>query len=161
MRLQPKGALGVNESEGVVRSLRARGYRLTPQRVAVLRVMQGRRCHLSVNQVVECLQDQYPTLTAPTVYRILQWLKDTGLVAETDLGGGHNVFEYIAGKPHHHLVCTRCGKVIELPDSFVAPLREAIEAQYHFVPCVDHMGLWGICSECQRADKPAGEQETR
>jgi Fe2+ or Zn2+ uptake regulation protein len=86
------------------RSLRQQGYRLTPQRLAVLEVIKAGPGHMSVNDVLAGVRTQYPTLTVPTVYRILQWLKGVNLVAETDLGGGCHIYEYIADHHHHHLL---------------------------------------------------------
>ena len=130
--------------------LREEGHRLTPQRLAVLEVIKARHKHMTVNEVLEELQAQYPTITVPTVYRNLQWLADCGVVAETDLGEGCRVYEYIADNHHHHLVCLRCHRVIDLPDSLLDPLRETIQEQHGFAPCLEHVGLFGICPECQK-----------
>jgi Fe2+ or Zn2+ uptake regulation protein len=139
------------------RSLRQQGYRLTPQRLAVLEVIKAGPGHMSVNDVLAGVRTQYPTLTVPTVYRILQWLKGVNLVAETDLGGGCHIYEYIADHHHHHLVCARCHRVIDLPQSFLDPISTALREQYGFVPCLEHVGLFGICPECQ--DREGGAEE--
>ncbi len=132
--------------------LRKQGYRLTPQRLAVLEVIKTGPGHMSVNDVVARVQAQNPTLTVPTVYRILQWLKSVNLVAETDLGSGSHVYEYVADNHHHHLVCLRCQRVIDLPESFLDPLGTRLRQQYGFVPCMEHIGLFGICPECQERE---------
>ena len=133
--------------------LRKMGHRLTPQRLAVLEVIKGAQRHMSVHEVLEQLKPEYPTLTVPTVYRNLQWLKDVGLVAETDLGGGSRVYEYIAEHPHHHLICLKCHRVVDLPDSVLDPLRETLQKQYGFIPRVEHFALFGICPDCQKEDE--------
>jgi Fur family ferric uptake transcriptional regulator len=134
------------------RRLRQEGHRLTPQRLAVLEVIKSGPGHMTVNEVLEQLRAQYPTLTVPTVYRNLQWLTEVGLVAETDLGGGSRVYEYIADHPHHHLVCSRCHRIIDLPDSLLDPLREALGERYGFVSSMEHVGLFGVCPECREED---------
>ena len=138
--------------------LRRQGHRLTPQRLAVLEVIKAGPGHMSVNDVLARVQVQYPTLTVPTVYRILQWLKDVHLVAETDLGAGCHIYEYIADHHHHHLVCVRCQRVIDLPQSFLDPLSTQLREQYGFVPCLEHVGLFGICPECQDRERGAEEE---
>ena len=60
------------------RRLRQEGHRLTPQRLAVLEVIKSGPGHMTVNEVLEQLRAQYPTLTVPTVYRNLQWLTEVG-----------------------------------------------------------------------------------
>lgn len=133
--------------------LREQGHRLTPQRLAVLEVIKAGPGHMTVHQVLDCLKPQYPTMTLPTVYRNLQWLKEMKLVAETDLGGDCHVYEFIATSPHHHLVCLRCGRVIDLPDSFLSPLRERLRDEYGFIARTEHLGLFGACRDCQTGEE--------
>ena len=139
------------------RCLQQQGHRLTPQRLAVLEVIKAGPGHMSVNDVLAGVRTQYPSLTVPTVYRILQWLKEVNLVAETDLGAGCHVYEYIADHHHHHLVCVRCQCIIDLPQSFLDPVSAELREQYGFVPCLEHVGLFGICPECQ--DREGGTEE--
>jgi Fe2+ or Zn2+ uptake regulation protein len=139
------------------RCLQQQGHRLTPQRLAVLEVIKAGPGHMSVNDVLAGVRTQSPSLTVPTVYRILQWLKGVNLVAETDLGAGRHVYEYIADHHHHHLVCVRCQRIIDLPESFLDPISAELREQYGFVPCLEHVGLFGICPECQ--DREGGTEE--
>jgi len=132
--------------------LREEGHRLTPQRLAILDIIKANHRHMTVSEVLDQLQAQYPTITVPTVYRNLQWLAECGVVAETDLGEGCRIYEYIADHHHHHLVCLRCHCVIDLPDSLLDPLRHTIQEQYGFAPCMEHVGLFGICPQCQEQE---------
>jgi len=129
------------------------GYRLTPQRLAVLEVIKGNAGHITLNDILERLKPDYPSITASTVYRNLQWLVSVQLVAQTDLGGGCHIYEYIAGHPHHHLVCLCCRRVVDLPDSFLDGLRQALREQYGYIPRMEHFGLFGICPQCQDKSK--------
>ena len=131
------------------RRLQEAGYRLTPQRLAVLEVIKGNAGHISLNDILERLKPGYPTITPSTVYRNLQWLVSVQLVAQTDLGDGCHVYEYTAGKPHHHLTCLCCNRVVDLPDSVLDGLRQAVHEQYGYVPRMDHFGMFGTCPQCQ------------
>jgi Fe2+ or Zn2+ uptake regulation protein len=133
--------------------LRKAGHRLTPQRLAILEVIKAHHRHMTVSEVLQELQAQYPTITVPTVYRNLQWLADCGVVAATDLGEGSRVYEYIADNHHHHLVCLRCRGVVDLDDTMLDPLRETIQRRHGFSPCLEHVGLFGICPACQSHDQ--------
>lgn len=132
---------------------------MTPQRLAVLEVIKTGPGHMTAQKVLECLQTHYPTMTIPTVYRNLQWLHDVGLVAETDLGGDCHIYEYIADNHHHHLVCVRCRRVVDLPNSFLDSLRQAVQQTYGFVPCLEHVGLLGLCPDCERKAGKAEEPQ--
>jgi len=134
------------------KELRAQGYRLTPQRLLVLNVIKGAG-HLTAEEILARVQPDYPMINTATIYRTLEWLKGAGLVAETDLGEGRRVYEFIADHPHHHLTCLACGQQIEVPDDLLRPLRDEVEAAYGFVLRADHMGLFGYCAACR---KPPG-----
>lgn len=130
------------------KELRAQGYRLTPQRLLILDAIKDAG-HLTAEEILRHVQEAYPTINAATVYRTLQWLKDAGLVAETDLGDECRVYEFIAGHPHHHLTCLECGARIELPDDLLDELRARVAAQYDFILRAEHVGLFGYCAGCQ------------
>lgn len=133
----------------VARQLQDQGYRLTPQRLAILEVIKGAGCHMSIQDILDKLADSYPTLSVPTVYRNLQWLKAAGLVAETDLGGECHEYEYIGEQPHHHLVCLECGERLTLPDSLLDPVREYLRDTLGYLPRAEHFAFFGICPACQ------------
>lgn len=134
--------------------LRARGERLTPQRRAVIDVLAQAEQHLTMQAVQQQAAAKGVDLNEPTVYRILQWLNDLGVVSQTDLGQGGCVYELIAEQPHHHLVCLACGSVLEVDDRAMAGLREFLRQEYAFEPRIDHMAVYGICRVCREA----GEQ---
>jgi len=136
-------------------ALRARGHRLTPQRLLVLEAIKGAG-HLTAEQVLERVQPEYPLINAATVYRTLEWLKQVGVVAETDLGDGCRVYEFIAGHPHHHLTCLACGRQIELPDEALDNLRAEVERAYGFALRADHVGLFGYCQACRSQESSEG-----
>lgn len=133
----------------VARQLQEQGHRLTPQRLAILEVIKGAGCHMSIQAILDKLVDSYPTLSVPTVYRNLQWLKAAGLVAETDLGGECHEYEYIGEHPHHHLVCLECGERLTLPDSLLDGVREYLREAYGYLPRAEHFAFFGICPVCQ------------
>lgn len=133
----------------VARQLQDQGYRLTPQRLAILEVIKGAGCHMTIQEILDSLVSAYPTLSVPTVYRNLQWLKAAGLVAETDLGGDCHEYEYIGDRPHHHLVCLECGERLTLPDALLDPVREYLREMHGYVPRAEHFAFFGICPACQ------------
>jgi len=137
----------------VARQLQDQGYRLTPQRLAILEVIKGAGRHMSIQDILDKLADSYPTLSVPTVYRNLQWLKAAGLVAETDLGGECHEYEYIAEHPHHHLVCLECGERLTLPDSLLDPVRAYLRDTLGYLPRAEHFAFFGICPACQERER--------
>ena len=135
-------------SSGWEESLRLPGRRLTAQRRAVLRVLREAGGHCTLAEIQELVRDTFPEIPLPTIYRNLRYLVEAGLAAQTDLGSGCHVYEFVADKHHHHLVCLHCKQVTDLPDAFLDPLRTALKEQYRFVPCMEHFALFGICPTC-------------
>jgi Fur family transcriptional regulator, ferric uptake regulator len=135
--------------EDLAALLHARGERLTPQRMFVLEVLQEGSGHQSAEAIYERTKLKYPYINLATVYRTLTWLRDQGLISETDLGGGHTEYEALAAHRHHHLVCLACGGRIEFADELVAPLAAALREHYGFEPRLDHLAIFGLCRGCR------------
>lgn len=132
--------------------LRARGERLTPQRLLVLEALRDGRGHLTAEGIYRRVQATYPYVNLATIYRSLSWLKTQGLVSETDLGGGQIEYEYLDEPRHHHLVCLQCGRKEEFGDDVVAPLAAALRERHGFAPRLDHLAVFGLCRHCQEAE---------
>ena len=105
--------------------------------------------HVSAEEIHERVRVAYPYLDISTVYRTLDLLKTLHLVSETDMGRGHAQYELLSKGLHHHLICTECGKILDVDNSFLDPLRRAIEAEYDFHAEIEHLAVFGMCSDCK------------
>jgi Fur family ferric uptake transcriptional regulator len=90
-----------------------------------------------------------------TVYRSLHLLESMGMVKRFDLGGGVARFELLAEGDdghHHHLVCTECGNVVELPDcsTSISEIEESIAMKHGFKRVTHKLEFFGVCTDCQR-----------
>jgi Fur family transcriptional regulator, ferric uptake regulator len=128
----------------------SRGERLTIQRRLVIEALYTNQCHTTINDIQKHIttHHQGQNLPEPTIYRILQWLKDLQLVSQTDIGNRGVVYEIIGGEPHHHLICLNCGGIINVDDSLFAGLRQQLNDQYQFAPRIEHMAIYGHCPIC-------------
>lgn len=135
----------------IIDRLRQQGHRLTLPRRHVIDVLCAHPDHLTVQDVHRHVQAHGIDLNETTIYRVLQWLKDAGLVAQTDLGRSEYVYQIISSHPHHHLVCLDCRRVIDLDDDAIAPLRTHLRTAHDFEPRIDHMAIFGLCGDCRRA----------
>ena len=133
---------------GLAERLRRVGQRVTPQRLVILGALEP-GAHLSADEVFARVEPLLPGVNRSTVYRTLELIRDLGLVSMPDLGGGARVFELI-DDPHHHLICHRCGAILEIDDEVVEPLRAAIRDRYGFAPAIDHLAVFGFCAVCER-----------
>ena len=130
--------------------LRARGFRMTPQRMAILHVLRHEGTHLSPGEVYKKALKELPGLTEPTVYRTLEFLADNGLVRPSYAANGHLTYE-IAGNDHHHIVCRNCGAEFEVDHSLLESLYRLLETTSGFRSINSHVTFFGVCPECQTA----------
>jgi Fur family ferric uptake transcriptional regulator len=130
-------------------TLRARGYRMTPQRLSIMQALHEGG-HLSPGQIYERIRAI--GMTETTVYRTLEFLARNGVVHPTQVGGGHLTYE-LAGHDHHHLVCRVCGAQLDLePDSFNTAISQ-IERQTGYQVDAGHLTFFGLCPECKVASQ--------
>jgi len=128
--------------------LRARGFRMTSQRLAILHTLRHAGTHLSPREVYRQAKQDLPTLTEPTVYRTLEFLAENGLARASQTGNGHLMYE-IAGNDHHHIVCRLCGDEMEVDHALLGDLYHKLESTSGYVRIDSHMTFFGICPQCQ------------
>jgi Fur family transcriptional regulator, ferric uptake regulator len=131
--------------------LRAKGFRLTPQRLTILEVLSESNCHLTPTEIFERASQTLPGLTEPTVYRTLSFLAENGLVLVAHIGNGQLVYEY-AGHDHHHMICRSCRQMLDLDHAVLQELYQRIEQQTGFTIDSLHVTFFGRCPNCQ--DEP-------
>jgi Fe2+ or Zn2+ uptake regulation protein len=120
--------------------LRERGCAMTPQRRAVLRFLDGNLDHPSAGQIFAAVTADFPITSRATVYNTLSLLEEVGLVravrdAEGDVRYDPNT------EPHHHLHCSCCGRIEDIP-------LDAVEIRVQGRPAVGRVKLEGHCSRC-------------
>jgi Fe2+ or Zn2+ uptake regulation protein len=130
--------------------LRARGFRMTPQRMAILHVLHQAGTHLTPSAVYSRARHELPGLTEPTVYRTLDFLVENGLVYSSHSGSGHLTYE-IAGRDHHHLICRVCGSEMEVDHSLLASLYRKLEKASGYRKIDSHVTFFGLCPACAAA----------
>lgn len=127
--------------------LRKRGFRLTPQRLAILNILQGAGRHITPAQVYSRAREIMPGITEATVYRTLNFLAEQGLALPAYVGSGQFVYEY-AGKDHHHLICRKCGEMHEIDHAALEPLYRTFQESTGFQIDSIHLTFFGLCPGC-------------
>ncbi len=141
-------AVDAERLESLLELLRANGGRVTAPRRAILSALLETGSHVTAPELADVVQQRHPDVHLTTIYRTLETLADLGVIAHVHLGHGRAVF-HMADEAHQHLVCERCGTVVEVPDEVFADLGHRIDTEYGFKLHPDHFALGGLCRQCQ------------
>lgn len=137
-------------TEQITTRIRSGGFRLTPQRLVVLQVLQHSRQHLTPAEVYGLARLSLPGLTESTVYRTLEFLEKNGFALAAHVGSGKLVYQ-VAGHAHHHVICQKCGCEVEVDHNQFETLYAEIEASTGYRLTTSHLTFFGLCPSCQAA----------
>ena len=132
--------------------LRARGYRLTPQRQLVLDAVRALG-HSTPEEIAAKVQAESASVNLSTVYRTLDLLEELDLVTHTHLGHGAPTYHPADESDHVHLVCSSCGVVQSVPADVINPLAGSLRERTGFEVDVAHIAMHGRCAECVAAER--------
>lgn len=133
----------------VTTALRERGYRITPQREAILAEVLRAEGHITPQDVARRVQRRMPAVNASTVYRTLGMLEDAGIVRHAHLERGAE-YHRAEESRHLHLTCSRCGAEDDLSLKEAQSLERLIRRHHGFAPDLAHFAISGLCATCQR-----------
>lgn len=126
---------------------------MTTQRRAILDVIiENREKHLSSEEIYDLVKEKYPEIGLATVYRTLQLFDEMGIIYKLNFDDGRSRYELYHNEDHqhHHLICLKCGSVIEMEGDLLENLEEAIENTKNF-QIIDHnVKFFGYCSKCKQ-----------
>jgi len=124
------------------------GYRNTPQRYMILRVLQESHEHLSINQILERVQQSNPYVNLATVYRTVELFTEIGLVRAVHLSGHQTCYEAVQEQSHHHFVCRGCHSMVHLDSALLGKLHERLEEQIQVHNLTLELVATGYCDAC-------------
>ncbi len=147
----------MKELEKFRQYLKSRGLKLTSERKNILKKVFSIHDHFDVEELLYLLREDGKQISRASVYRTLNLLVDSSLVEKVDFGEGRAYYEHIYGHVHHdHLVCLKCGKVIQFEDPVIEKRQKEICEEHGFDINCHLLNIFGCCSECQnRGDKDA------
>ena len=128
-------------------TLRARGYRITPQRQLVLDAVTALR-HGTPDEICTEVQRHASGVNLSTVYRTLELLEEIGMVTHTHLGHGAPTYHAATAEEHLHLVCRDCGGITETDVAVAESLVAELAARHGFTTDVAHFSIYGRCRTC-------------
>jgi len=131
--------------------LRSLDFRITPQRLAVLRILAASEDHPTAEQVFEKVKTEFPTTSLATIYKTIALLKGLNEVLELGFPDGSNRYDGNKPFPHPHVICTRCRKIIDPELMSLDELKDEISKKTGFRIQHHRLDFFGVCRECQEA----------
>jgi len=131
--------------------LRQRGYKLTPQRKAVLKTIMHSQNHLTPVEIYDRVKQEHPGIGLVTVYRTIGLLTELGLICEVHTGDSSR--SYLIRRDsghHHHLICSGCGAVVDFTACDLEELEQRLYRETGFEVEGHLLELYGYCPDCQK-----------
>ena len=117
----------------------------TAQREAIVEQFLRTRDHVSIDELLTKVRKRQPKVGYATVYRTLKLLVDSGLAVERQFGDGQARFE-VVGDHHDHLICVKCGLILEFEDDEIERLQDKIAVRLGGFSVLRHRHeLYGLC----------------
>ena len=127
----------------------SKGLKSTRQRDTILDCFLSCDQHLSTEELYLKLKESMPGIGFATVYRTLKLFAESGIAREIQFGDGQTRYEHLhAGEHHDHLVCTRCGAIMEFENETIEKLQAEVARNHGFTIVNHKLELYGICAKC-------------
>jgi Fur family peroxide stress response transcriptional regulator len=136
----------------IIEAFRKKGFKATPQRIAICRFVLSSQEHPSVKRIYDEVKAIHPTVSLATVYKTLQILKELDQVQELGFPHGESRFDPNM-KPHINLVCTQCGNIQDLDDRIAREIVERVTSVTKFTATEQRLDIYGVCEKCSKEAK--------
>ena len=135
-------------------NLRKAGLKVTLPRMKILEILEeSPQQHLSAEDIYRVLMNSHQEIGLATIYRVLTQFEDAGLVIRHHFEGGQAVFELDRGKHHDHLICIKCGKIVEFVNACIEEEQEKIAKEAGFNITDHSLIIYGECNGPECVDK--------
>ncbi len=136
----------------MIKELREKGYRLTPQRQAMLKIIAKSEGHPSVEQIYEQMKADFPTTSLATIYKTLTLLKYMREVLELNFVNVGNRYDGNKPYPHPHVICTECGQILDREFEFAAvdEITQEMAEQTGYQITTHQLNFFGLCPKCHK-----------
>ncbi len=130
--------------------LKQQGLKSTAQRDDITHVFFESKRHISVDELYRAVREVNPHIGYATVYRTMKLLTECGLAAERHFRDGEARYEIAESAHHDHMICERCGTIVEFEEEAIEALQAKVAARLGFRFTGHKMELYGVCRKCQR-----------
>jgi len=132
----------------LIKILREKGFKVTPQRLTICRIVLSSNEHPSVERIYNNIKKIYPTISLATIYQTLHLLTKIGLLQEISLGNGSLHYDPNIS-PHLNIVCKKCGKIVDYESEEVKSFLSQIAKELKLTLVGQHIELYICCNQCK------------
>jgi Fur family peroxide stress response transcriptional regulator len=133
----------------MVNKLKELNFRITPQRLAVLKILAKSEGHPSVEDIFKQVKPNFPTTSLATIYKTVNLLKEIGEVVQLDFSEESNRYDGNKPYPHPHLICIRCKAVVDPDVATISDLSKKLAKKTGYEIVNHRLDFFGICPRCQ------------
>jgi Fur family ferric uptake transcriptional regulator len=127
-----------------------KGLRNTPEREAVIEEIFASHDHFDVDELYLRLKSKKKKISKPSIYRLIPYLLESGLIQEAYFEKGRIHYEHIYGHEHHcHLRCLKCGKIVEFEEKPLKEVEKRLAEKYDFLVKSHKFEVLGYCPKCK------------
>ncbi|MEF8824331.1 MAG: transcriptional repressor [Desulfohalobiaceae bacterium] len=134
--------------ETIIQKFKEHGFKMTPQRRAIVDVLAKSEDHPSVEDIHAQLKEVYPTMSLATVYKNVSLVKSLGEVLELGFPDGSNRYDGNKPDPHPHVICIRCKKVVDPDLASLDEMKKEVAAETDFTILNHRLDFFGLCNDC-------------
>ncbi len=134
----------------LVNRLKELNHRITPQRLAILKILTSSDSHPSAEMIYDQIKAEFPFTSFATVYKTIALIKELGEVLELEFSNDSNRYDGRRPYSHPHLICTSCKKILDPDLDSVNHLQKEIVKETGFTVTNHRLDFFGICPECQK-----------
>ncbi len=134
--------------QAIVTKLKENNHKLTPQRLAIVRIVSHSIGHPNIEAIYEQLRADFPTMSLATVYRNIMLLKSLDEILELGFPDGSNRYDGNKPYPHPHVICFECKKIIDPNLDTLQDMTAEIAAETGFQILTHRLDFFGICGDC-------------
>jgi Fur family peroxide stress response transcriptional regulator len=134
--------------QDIIERYRGTGFKLTPQRMAILKFLEGNTNHPTAEDIFREIRKSNPTVSFATVYNTVQALKDRGEILEITIDPERKHYDP-NHKPHHHLLCTACNRIADVFVDYSEALRLPQHILDSWSVMGSHIDFYGVCTDCR------------
>ena len=138
--------------EQMLSKLKSRDFRITPQRLAILKILAASEGHPSVDEIYKEVREEFPTTSLATVYKTIGLLKELNEVLELGFPDGSNHYDGNNPLPHPHAICVKCKRIMDPKVMNISELSDEMSRKTGYKIFHHRLDFFGLCPGCQQTN---------